>query len=113
MFKSKKNVDLARAQQIITTETRDVIEEQTEIAIHNDVTRYKESFEKLQTFEKSLQLANENYRIINNRYTNDLILITEMLDASNTRLNAELQLVNARINIIYNYYKLQRTIGKL
>lgn len=113
LFKSKKNVDLARAQQIITTETRDVIEEQTEIAIHNDVTRYKESFEKLQTFEKSLQLANENYRIINNRYTNDLILITEMLDASNTRLNAELQLVNARINIIYNYYKLQRTIGKL
>lgn len=113
LFKSKKNVDLARAQQIITTETRDVIEEQTEIAIHNDVTRYKESFEKLQTFEKSLQLANENYRIINNRYTNDLILITEMLDASNTRLNAELQLVNARINVIYNYYKIQRTIGKL
>lgn len=113
LFKSKKNVDLARAQQIITTETRDVVEEQTEIAIHNDVTRYKESFEKLQTFEKSLQLANENYRIINNRYTNDLILITEMLDAANTRLNAELQLVNARINIIYNYYKLQRTIGRL
>lgn len=113
LFKSKKNVRLAKMQQMIATETRDVITEQTEIAIQTDVTRYKESFEKLNTYEKSFDLANENYRIINNRYMNDLVLITEMLDASNTKLNAELQVVNAKINIIYNYYKLQRTIGKL
>jgi len=112
LFKSKKNVRLAKTQQLIATDTRDVIAERTEIAIHNDATRYKESFEKLNTFEKSLQLANENYRVINNRYINDLVLITEMLDASNTKLNAELQVVNSKINIIYNYYKLQRTIGK-
>lgn len=113
LFKTKKNVRLARAQQLISTDTRDVILEQTEIAIHTDATRYKESFEKLHTYEKSLELANENYRIVNNRYINDLVLITEMLDASNTKLNAELQVVNSKINIIYNYYKLQRTIGKL
>ncbi|SHE88084.1 TolC family protein [Dysgonomonas macrotermitis] len=113
IFKTKKNVRLAKAQQSMAVDTRNVITEQTETAIHTDATRYKESFEKLNTFEKSLQLANENYRIINNRYTNDLVLITEMLDASNTKLNAELQVVNAKINIIYNYYKLQRTIGKL
>ncbi|NDV94270.1 TolC family protein [Dysgonomonas sp. 521] len=113
LFKSKKNVSLAKAQQRMASNNRDVLLEQTEIVIHNDATRYKESFEKLNTFEKSLQLADENYRIINNRYMNDLVLITEMLDASNTKLNAELQVVNAKINIIYNYYKLQRTIGKL
>ncbi|MDU1904161.1 MAG: TolC family protein [Dysgonomonas sp.] len=113
LFKSKKNVRLAKSQQMIASSTKDVITERTEMAIHSDLTRYKESFEKLNTFEKSLDLANENYRIINNRYINDLVLITEMLDASNTKLNAELQVVNAKINIIYNYYKLQRTIGKL
>lgn len=113
LFKSKKNVRLAKTQMDMAIDTRNVITEQTEMAVHADATRYKESFEKLNTFEKSLQLANENYRIINNRYMNDLVLITEMLDASNTKLNAELQVVNAKINIIYNYYKLQRTIGKL
>lgn len=113
LFKSKKNVRQAKSLKLIATETREVIEEQTETAIHSDVTQYKESFEKLNTFEKSLQLANENYRVINNRYMNDLVLITEMLDAANTKLNAELQVVNAKINIIYNYFKLQRTIGKL
>lgn len=113
LFKSKKNVRLAKSQQLIATDTRDLIAEQTEIAIHREATRYKEAFEKFHTYEKSFELANENYRIINNRYMNDLVLITEMLDASNTKLNAELQVVNAKINIIYNYYKLQRTIGKL
>ncbi len=113
LFKSKKNVRLAKSQQMIAINTKDVVTERTEMSIHTDLTRYKESFEKLNTFEKSLDLANENYRIINNRYINDLVLITEMLDASNTKLNAELQVVNAKINIIYNYYKLQRTIGKL
>lgn len=113
LFKSKKNVRLAKTQHLIATESRDLVIEQTGIAIHRESTRYKESFEKLSTYEKSFELANENYRIINNRYMNDLVLITEMLDASNTKLNAELQVVNAKINIIYNYYKLQRTIGKL
>lgn len=113
LFKTKKNVRLAKSQQMIAMNTKDVVTERTEMAIHTDAIRYKESFEKLNTFEKSLQLANENYRIINNRYMNDLVLITEMLDASNTKLNAELQVVNAKINIIYNYYKLQRTVGKL
>jgi outer membrane protein TolC len=62
-------------------------------------------------YETSSRLANENYRIINNRYLSELVLISEMLDASNTKLNAELQVVNARLNVIYNYYCLQRAIG--
>lgn len=113
LFKSPKNVRLAKAQRMLAEDNRTVVKEQTEMAIYHDATKYKEAFEKLNTFEKSLELAAENYRIINNRYMNELVLITEMLDASNTKLNAELQVVNAKINIIYNYYKLQRTIGKL
>jgi outer membrane protein TolC len=113
LFKSNKTVRLAKSRYQIATEARDIANEQAEIAIHRESTRFKESFEKLVTYEKSFELASENYRIINNRYMNDLVLITEMLDASNTKLNAELQVTNAKINIIYNYYKLQRTIGKL
>jgi len=113
LFKSRKNVRLAKAQQLTATTALDVTTEQIETSIYTAATKYKESFDKYNTFEKSLQLASENYRIINNRYMNDLVLITEMLDASNTKLNAELQVVNAKIDIIYNYYKLQRSIGKL
>ena len=65
------------------------------------------------TQEKSLELAAQNYSVVNNRYLNDLALITDMLDASNSKLNAELQLVNAQINILFNLYKLKKTAGCL
>ena len=36
-----------------------------------------------------------------------MALLTDMLDASNSKLEAELSLVDADINIIYNYFKLK------
>ena len=54
-----------------------------------------------------MELATQNYRIIQNRYTEGLALITDMVDAANVKLDAELALVNARINVIYNYYQLK------
>lgn len=36
-----------------------------------------------------------------------MALLTDMLDASNMKLSADLGLVNARINVIYNYYKMK------
>ena len=60
-----------------------------------------------------MELANQNYTVIRDRYKNDMALITDMLDASNSKLTAEVQLVNAQINIIYNYYKLLYISGTL
>ena len=68
---------------------------------------------ELNTQEKSVDLANQNYDVISNRYKNEMALITDMLDASNSKLAAELQLVNAQINTIYNYYKLLFISGTL
>ncbi len=75
--------------------------------------RFREAFTVYDTQEKSLELAEQNYKVINNRYLNDLALITDMLDASNFKLSAELQVVNARINILFNYYKLKKASGNL
>ena len=45
--------------------------------------------------------------------THELALLTDMLDASNTRLAAEMSLVDAYISLLYNYYKLKYTVGGL
>ena len=75
--------------------------------------RFAESFTIYDTQIKSLELATQNYDVINNRYLNELALITDMLDASNSKLTAELQLANAEINILFNYYKLKKATGNL
>jgi outer membrane protein len=87
--------------------------EKAENEVQADYIYYQESFTELDTQVKSLELARQNYEVINNRYLNDLALITDMLDASNSKLSAELQVVNARINILFNYYKLKKATGNL
>ena len=78
-----------------------------------DYIRYLESYEELNTQQKSVELADKNYNTVFTRYSADMALLTDMLDAANSKLDAEQQLVNARINIIYYYYKLLFTSGKI
>ena len=87
--------------------------EQTNLAVQADYTKYMEAYDEVATLEKSVQLANENYRVIENRYRNGIVLVTDMLDASSQLLDAELQLANAHINVLFNYYKLKNTSGNL
>lgn len=58
-------------------------------------------------------LAQQNYEVVNNRYLNQLALITDMIDASNMKLDAELNEADAYINIAYAYYKMKYIAGQL
>ena len=98
---------------MLSRRRQDEVVEQTSLAIQSDYVRYMEAYDEVVTLEKSVQLATENYQVIENRYRNDIALVTDMLDASNQLLDAELKLVNARINVIFNYYKLKNTSGNL
>jgi len=111
LYKNNKKVQLANKKQQLAENVEVLAVEHTQVAVQSAYIRFMESFDKLKVYETSSRLASENYRIINNRYLNEAVLITEMLDASNTSLNADLELVNARLNVIYNYYRLQREVG--
>ena len=111
----KKNKKVAQAQIGIrqSREQQRVVAESLDNQVHEAWTLYRQSFADLDTQRKSVQLARQNYEVVNERYLNQMALITDMLDASNIRLNAELQEVDARINIIYAYYKMKYIAGTL
>lgn len=75
--------------------------------------KHHEATERVEALKLSVKQAEENYRIMRNRYMNQLAILTDLLDADNLRLNAELQLTSARTQVIYTYYELQRAIGAL
>ena len=113
LYKSGKNIKRARLDTELNRRRKEDVLEQTSLAVQADYTRYMEAYDEVATLEKNVQLAKENYGVIETRYRNDIALVTEMLDASNQLLDAELQLVNSRINLIFNYYKLKNTSGNL
>ena len=113
LYKANKSLKQARYHTMLSRKRKDDALEQVSLAMQADYIKYMEAYEEVKTLEKSVQLANENYQVIENRYRNDIVLVTDMLDASNQLLDAELQLANARINVIFNYYKLKNTSGNL
>lgn len=113
LFKTNKSLSRSRAATVHATDKLTAARENTELAVRADYIRYLESYEELNTQQKSVELADRNYNTVFTRYSADMALITDMLDAANSKLDAEQQLVNARINIIYYYYKLLFTSGKI
>lgn len=113
LFKTNKSLARSKAATATAVDELSAARENTELTVRADYIRYMESYEELKTQDKSVELAERNYDIVSTRYSADMALITDMLDAANSKLDAEQQLVNARINIIYFYYKLLFTTGKI
>ena len=113
LFKQNKKVQQARIDIRRSQEHQRVTAETLDNQVQQAYTLYQQSYVDLDTRRKSVELARQNYQVVSDRYLNQLALITDMLDASNIRLNAELQEVDARINIVYAYYKMKFIAGVL
>ena len=113
LFKGKRKLRQADISIQKQEEKRRLAEEELENFIHEAYINLQEAYTQLRTQKKSVQLAHENFDIVRQRYMNGLALITDMLDASNTQLDMELQLANYQVGILYQYFLLKKQIGAL
>lgn len=113
LFKSNNKVKQAAIESRQAREAYTLQAEQVNNNIQAAYTQYMQTYVELETQQKSVELARQNYEVINSRYLNQMALITDIVDASNLRLNAELLEVEARINIVYAYYKMKYIAGEI
>lgn len=113
LFKNKASVRKARVAVRQSTEQHAVAAETLDNQVQEAYTLYEQAYADLHTQQKSVELAAQNYTVTQNRYLNQMALITDMLDASNVKLNAELQETDARINIAFAYYRMKYIAGDL
>lgn len=113
LYKSVPKVKQAKSGILQAGHNSRLVMEETAVAVHSAYERYQHSLNELETQVKNVELAGENYRIILNRYENGLSLVTDMVDAANMKLSAELAEANARINVIYAFYRLRYAAGRI
>ena len=94
-------------------QARDVSKENLQNDVQQSFTNYQQAYIELETQEKSLQLANENYNRVHDRYIEQLVLVTDMLDAFNMKLDAELGVADAKAEIEYRLCRLKYAAGVL
>ena len=107
LFKSGRRIRQAELYARRARESYDLECERVDNAVQESYVNLMTAGADLRTQQKSVELADENYAVVSNRYANDLALLTDMLDAGNTKLEADLALVEARINLIYDYYRMK------
>lgn len=113
LFKSNKRIKQAAVETRQAKESHAVQAEQLNNNVQAAYVQYQQTYVELETQQKSVELARQNYDVMNARYFNQLALVTDMVDASNLRLNAELKEVDARINIVYAYYRMMYVAGEI
>lgn len=113
LFKTDKSLSVRRAATVRAGEQLEAVRSDVALGVHNDHANYITALSRLDTHRKAVELARRNYDITATRFSAGMALLTDMLDAANARLDAEQNLVNARLEIIYLLYKLKYTAGTI
>lgn len=113
LYKSGHKLKQAAIEVRQAEQARNVTEENLRNDVQKAYADYMQSYVELETSEKSLQLADENYERIHDRYMEQLVLVTDMLDAFNMKLDAELGVSAANAEIQYRLCCLRYAAGIL
>lgn len=113
LYKSGHKLKQAALEARQAEQTKNVTEENLRNDVQKAYADYMQSYVELETREKSLQLADENYERIHDRYMEQLVLVTDMLDAFNMKLDAELGVSAANAEIQYRLCCLRYAAGIL
>lgn len=113
LYSNRHRMKEARLNVQLTRNAEEQKQQHIRMTLEKALLKHQEATKRVEALKLSVKQAEENYRIMRNRYMNQLAILTDLLDADNLRLNAELKLTTARTQVIYTYYELQRAIGKL
>ncbi|WP_430613898.1 TolC family protein [Flavobacterium sp. JP2137] len=113
LYKSSRKLGLHQLErEQALYEVREV-EQLIDVAVNTAYIKYQEALSQHKTLELNTALTAENYRIMESKYNNQLAILLDLIDASNAKLDTELQFANSEINIIYAYYKIAKEAGRL
>lgn len=113
LWTSNKKIKQRRLEMVTIDDQRVARSEALSRKVHEAFTAATQARQMLDTETVNVRLATENYTIVETRFHNDMALLTDMLDASTAKLDAETRLVNARINLLLAYYQLKFISGTL
>ena len=113
LFKTPKKLTLNKLEQEKAISQSNEAKQMISVAVNAAYIKYNEAITQNSTLRKNTELTSENYRIMESKYNNQLAILLDLIDASNAKLDAELQYANSEVNIVYAYYKLLKESGTL
>jgi outer membrane protein TolC len=109
--KSKVQQAEARVKQMVATEA--MMDDNIRLQVNRTYLDLLSTRKKIEVHVKAVEQAEENYRIVKNKFNNNLATTTDLLDADVAQLQARLSYISARADAFVAYNKLLQVTGVL
>ena len=113
IYKSKHSI--ARAQ-VVTDQAREkanIKKDEISLQVKEAYLQQQQALESVETAEKNIAQTTETVRVIRHSYLNQESLLTDLLEAENTLLEAKFSLTTAQINVKLSQIRLLAIVGIL
>jgi outer membrane protein len=113
LWKNKAKVDQAQSKVKQWVIAESILDDNIRLQVNKDYLSLLSNRKKIEVYAKAVEQAQENYRIIKNKFDNSLATTTELLEADVAQLQANLSFTLSRADAFVAYHKLLRTAGTL
>jgi outer membrane protein len=113
LWKTKAKVEGAEARSKQLEATQELMNDNIRLQVNKAYLNWLSSEKKIEVYAKAVEQADENYRIIKNKYNNSLATITDLLEADVAELQANLNYSFAKADAVVMYQQLLQSAGLL
>ncbi len=113
IFKNGKQVKLAQSKAKETEIEVSLMNDQVKEEVFQAQENYKLSQKQSLVYDKALEQAIENYRIVKDKYDNSLSNTNDLLEADYEQLQAKINQALSKADVAQKYYEWQFASGKL
>jgi outer membrane protein len=113
LYLNKHKLKAACIRETELTQQKDWIEDNVLQEVKALAIKYDEAIKRMQVIKKNIEQTEANYNIQNMKYSNQLSLLTDLLDADNLYLESRFNYIQANIASLSIYYRLLFITGKL
>ncbi|MBI1343136.1 MAG: TolC family protein [Terrimonas sp.] len=113
LWKTKAKVEQAAAAEKQLSLAVDMMHDDVQLEVSRNYLTLLSDRKKIEVNAKAVEQATENYRIVKNKFDNNLATLSELLDADVAQLQANLAYTLARADAFVAYHQLLRSAGLL
>ena len=113
VFKNGKEVKAAKSRAMETQKQAAILTDNIKAQIVSANEEYQLSLKQEKVYDESVIQANENYRIVKDKFDNGLSDTNDLLEADVQQLGSQINQATAKANVALQYYELLNTSGQL
>lgn len=113
LWKNKSKVQEAQGRVNELAATQEMVNDNIRLQVNKAYLNWLSSQKKIDVYAKAIEQADENYRIVKNKYANSLATLTDLLEADVAQLQSRLNYSFAKADAVVVYNQLLKAAGFL